>query len=107
MKKYSDKEDKLIMFYAEKYGNNIRQGFEVLSKEINRTPSAIVTRYYNKLQPNIKDNTVNLGVKVLSEKYIIHLLIKSGIQKADITPEIIELKRTLLSLTRTINEKSK
>jgi len=54
--KWTIKEDKMIVEYANKYRQNIRFGFNELSTLIGRTNSAIVTRYYNKLN---KDGTVH------------------------------------------------
>jgi hypothetical protein len=49
MRKWTDTEDKMIIEYAITYKQNVRKGFEKLSKLIDRSNSSIVTRYYNKL----------------------------------------------------------
>lgn len=49
MRKWTDKEDKLVIEYAEKNKNHIRNGFKELSIIIDRTDDAIVSRFYNKL----------------------------------------------------------
>lgn len=52
MRKWTDKEDKLIIEYAEKHKNHIRNGFKELSFIIDRSSDAIVSRFYNKLNKN-------------------------------------------------------
>jgi len=49
MRKWTDEEDKLIIEYAEKNKNHIRNGFKELSLIIDRSSEAIVSRFYNKL----------------------------------------------------------
>jgi hypothetical protein len=49
MRKWTEKEDKLIIEFAEKNKNHIRNGFKQLSTIIDRSSEAIVSRFYNKL----------------------------------------------------------
>lgn len=50
MRKWTTKEEATIITWAMLYPNNLRHSFEIVSKKIGRTPSAICTRFYNKLQ---------------------------------------------------------
>ena len=56
MRKWTDKEDKLIIEYAEKHKNHIRNGFKELSLIIDRSSDAIVSRFYNKLNKSKPKN---------------------------------------------------
>ena len=63
MRKWTDKEDKLIIEYAEKHKNNIRNGFKELSIIIDRSSEAIVSRFYNVLN---KDKAEKLSLFAVS-----------------------------------------
>lgn len=52
MRKWTDKEDKLVIEYSERNKNHIRNGFKELSSIIDRSSEAIVSRFYNKLNKN-------------------------------------------------------
>jgi hypothetical protein len=49
MRKWTFLEDKIIIEYSVIHKNNIRNGFDELSTKIDRTPAAIVNRFYNVL----------------------------------------------------------
>jgi hypothetical protein len=59
MRKWSQKEDELILQYAKDFCDNIRKGFLVLSFKIGRSPDSIVTRFYNKLNKENQLTQVN------------------------------------------------
>lgn len=56
VKKFMEVEDKLIIEYAEKHKNHIRNGFKELSLLIDRSSEAIVSRFYNKLNKSKPKN---------------------------------------------------
>jgi len=58
-KKWTKEQDDLILKFAKVHENNIRYGFSLLSKLINRTESSIVTRFYCKL------NKINAKMQTL------------------------------------------
>ncbi len=50
MRKWTESQEKAVIKAAKKNPDNLRLAFRALAKQINRTPDAIVTRYYDKLQ---------------------------------------------------------
>lgn len=65
MRKWTDTEDKMIIEYAITYKQNVRKGFEKLSKLIDRSNSSIVTRYYNKLSKKMILKSMNIYLKTI------------------------------------------
>ena len=58
MKKWTPEQEFEVVKAVYKNPNNLRQTFENVSSKINRTPSAIVTRYYNNIQKRYKNQFI-------------------------------------------------
>lgn len=58
MKKWTPEQEFEVVKAAYKNPNNLRQAFEQVSKKIDRTPSSVVTRYYNHIQNRYKNQFI-------------------------------------------------
>lgn len=69
MRKWTEKEDEMIIEFSIKHKNHIRNGFKELSLIIDRSSDAIVSRFYNKLNKFI----INEETEIKAEKELKYL----------------------------------
>lgn len=54
--KWTEEKEKIILEEVEKNPEHIRDAFKVASERIGKTPYAVCTRYYGKMNSNAKEN---------------------------------------------------
>jgi len=78
MKKWTQREDDMIIAYSRTYSNNLRFGFDQLSSVIGRSTHAIVTRFYNKLNKQSINNSLSAKEKaelLILEFFSVHTIL--------------------------------